>query len=91
MLARLAAERGTRRVGPSSLVHDPYMTTDDSNRLRVRLYWSDGRVEELKQSLDVTEQPRIARNSNGRHLHFAFTGVIDADGFAVYEQQPETI
>jgi hypothetical protein len=25
-----------------------------------------------------------------RHLHFAFTGVIDQDGFAVYEEQAES-
>jgi hypothetical protein len=64
------------------------MTTDD-RRLAARLYWNDGRVEDLKQPLDATEQPHITRNTNGRHLHFAFTGVIDADGFAVYEEQPD--
>jgi hypothetical protein len=52
----------------------------------VRLYWADGRVEELKERLDVMAQPQIVRRTDGRHVHFAFTGVIDAHGFAVYEE-----
>jgi hypothetical protein len=40
------------------------------------------------QALNVIAQPQLVRRAEGRHLHFAFTGVIDADGFAVYEELP---
>jgi hypothetical protein len=66
------------------------MTADHGDRLPVRLYWSDGRVEDAKDTLDVSAHPRIVRRSGGRHVPFVFTGIIDADGFAVYEEQPES-
>jgi hypothetical protein len=68
----------------------PYETRRPDGRHRVRLYWTDGRVEEPRQILDVLAQPQLVRRTDGRHLHFAFTGVIDADGFAVYEEQAES-
>jgi len=40
--------------------------------------------------VDVTTQPQLVRRTEGRHLHIAFDGVFDADGFAVYEEQPES-
>ena len=66
-----------------------YETRWSGGQQRVRLYWTDGRVEEPRQTLDVTAQPQIARRTDGRHLHFSFTGKIDGDGFAVYEEQPD--
>src|SRR3954464_13362733 len=68
-----------------------YETRRSDGRLRVRLYWADGRVEEPRQALDVMTQAQIVRRSGERHLHlhFTFTGVIDADGFAVYEESPD--
>ena len=53
----------------------------------IRLYWFDGRIEELKQPLDPAVHPEIIRRSGEHHVHFAFTGHVDADGFAVYEEQ----
>jgi len=50
-------------TSPASSADEPDMTVDD-RRLPVRLYWSDGRVEDLKQPLDVTERPHIARNTD---------------------------
>ena len=61
------------------------MTHD--HQTRIRLYWFDGRIEELKQPLDPAVHPEIIRRSREHHIHFAFTGHIDADGFAVYEEQ----
>jgi hypothetical protein len=66
-----------------------YETRRPGHRLRVRLYWTDGRVEEPRQTLDVVAQPQLVRRTQGRQLHFAFTGVVDADGFAVFEEQVE--
>jgi len=43
----------------------------------------------VKDAFDVTARPRIARHSGGRYLPFVFTGVIDAEGFAVYDEQPD--
>jgi hypothetical protein len=40
------------------------------------------------RALEVMAQPQIVRRTNGRHVHFGFTGVIDGDGFAVYEELP---
>ena len=65
------------------------MTPDDHDGgpwLHVRLYSSDGRIEELKEALEVTTHPEIARRTEDQHLHFIFTGLVDADGFAVYQQ-----
>ena len=55
----------------------------------VRLCWTDGRVQEPRQTLDVLAQPQIVRRTEGRDLHFVFSGVIDADGFGVYEELPD--
>jgi hypothetical protein len=57
-----------------------------ADEIRIRLYWFDGRIEELKQPLDPAVHPEIIRRSGEHHIHFAFTGHIDADGFAVYEE-----
>jgi hypothetical protein len=63
VLRRLAARDPTvlDAPAPASDANGPDMTTDD-RRLSARLYWNDGRVEDLKQPLDATAQPHITRN-----------------------------
>src|SRR4051812_9232661 len=80
--------RGKRYFAGSMGGTARYDTRRSDRRLRVRLYWADGRVEEPRQTFDLLAQPQLVRRTDKRHLHFVFTGVIDADGFAVYEEQP---
>jgi hypothetical protein len=82
-VSRLAYHAGT--IGGRAR----YETRRPDGRHRVRLYWADGRVEEPRQTLDVAAQPQLVRRTEGRSLHFTFTGTMDADGFAVYEEEAE--
>lgn len=82
--------RGSRYYAGATGGAARYQTRRADGHYRVRLYWIDGRVEEPRQMLDVAAQPQIVRRTEGRHLHFAFTGLIDTDGFAVYEEQAES-
>jgi hypothetical protein len=43
----------------------------------------------VKGAFDVAAPPRIAWHSGGRNLPFVVTGVIDVEGFAVYDEQPD--
>ena len=51
--------------------------------MRVRLYWLDGRVEELKGELDAATR-RIVRPSAEGPRHFLFVEEIDDEGFAIF-------
>jgi hypothetical protein len=51
----------------------------------VRLYWTDGRVEDLKREI-VTGTTLVVRNVEGGHRHFLFAGEFDNDGFAVFTE-----
>jgi hypothetical protein len=56
--------------------------------MRVRLYWLDGRIEELKGEVDP-ETRLVVRPSEGGHRHFLFTEEIDDEGFAIFwEDEP---
>ena len=58
--------------------------------MRVRLYWADGRVEELKEEL-AFDTTLVVRTVDGGHRHFRFDGEFDNDGFAVFvEDEPES-
>ena len=81
--------RGARYYAGSIGGTARYETRRPGGRHRVRLYWADGRVEEPRQTLDVLAQPQIVRRTEGRDLLFVFSGVIDADGFGVYEELPD--
>ena len=83
--------RGKRYFAGSMGGTARYETRRPDGRHRVRLYWTDGRIEEPRQMLDVLAQPQLVRRTEGRHLHFVFTGVIDRDGFAVYEEEAELL
>src|SRR4051812_36334781 len=82
--------RGARYFAGSIGGTARYETRRSDGLLHARLYWSDGRVEEPRQVIDVNAQPQIVRRTEGQDLHFVFTGVIDTDGFAVYEEEPES-
>ena len=51
--------------------------------MRVRLYWSDGRVEEPKYEVDAATTI-IVRESETGHRHFTFAEEIDDEGFAIF-------
>jgi len=51
---------------------------------RARLYWTDRRVEEPGQTLDVSAPPQLVRRTEG-DSYTALTGMNEPDGFAVYE------
>ena len=60
-----------------------------TERMRARLYWLDGRVEELKVELDATTT-HVIRERDDRHHHFTFAEEIDDEGFAIFwEDEPE--
>ena len=54
-----------------------------SGKMRVRLYWHDGRIEELKGEIDGGTT-RIVRQSATGHRHFTFAEEIDDEGFAIF-------
>ena len=53
--------------------------------MRVRLYWLDGRVEELKQEVP-SDTALIVRNHDGGHRHFTFAEEFD-EGFAIFWEE----
>ena len=58
--------------------------------MRVRLYWLDGRIEELKNEVDAATT-NIVRNTAEGHRHFSFVEEIDDEGFAIFwEEEPAT-
>ena len=44
--------------------------------MRVRLYWQDGRVEELKKAVDENTTHVVRQSEDGMH-HFTFAEEID--------------
>jgi len=59
-----------------------------ADRMRVRLYWLDGRVEQLKGEVDAGTT-HIVRQSPDGHGHFTFAEEIDDEGFAIFWQEEE--
>ena len=51
--------------------------------MRARLYWLDGRVEELKGEIDPETRVIVRPGPNGQH-HFAAVEEIDDEGFAIF-------
>ena len=57
--------------------------------MRVRLYWLDGRVEELKGEVDASTM-RVVRQTAQGQRQFSFAEEIDDEGFAIFwEDDPE--
>ena len=56
--------------------------------MRVRLYWLDGRVEELKQEVP-SDTTLIVRNHDGGHRHFTFAEEF-GEGFAIFWEDEAT-
>lgn len=52
-------------------------------RMRVRLYWLDGRIEELRGEV-AADTTRIVRNTAEGARHFEFAEEIDDEGFAIF-------
>ena len=58
--------------------------------MRVRLYWLDGRIEELKGVVDGGTTQVVRKTSDGPR-YFMFAEEIDDEGFAIFwEETPET-
>ena len=53
----------------------------------VRLYWQDGRVEELKEEVP-SGTTLIVRNTANGHRHFRFIEEFD-EGFAIFWEDDE--
>jgi hypothetical protein len=51
-----------------------------ADTMRVRLYWLDGRVEQLKGDVDAGTT-HIVRQTPQGHGHFTFAEEIDDEGF----------
>ena len=56
--------------------------------MRVRLYWLDGRVEQLKGDVDAGTT-HIVRQTPQGHGHFTFAEEIDDEGFAIFWQDED--
>jgi hypothetical protein len=56
--------------------------------MRVRLYWLDGRVEELKGEVDAGTTNVVRQTAQGHH-HFTFAEEIDDEGFAIFWEDDE--
>lgn len=56
--------------------------------MRVRLYWQDGRVEELKKAVDGSTTHVVRQSEDGMH-HFTFAEEIDDEGFAIFWEDEE--
>ena len=56
--------------------------------MRVRLYWQNGRVEELKGEIDVGTT-HIVRPSASGNRHFTTTEETDDEGFAIFWEDEE--
>ena len=59
-----------------------------SDTMRVRLYWQDGRVEELKKAVDASTTHVVRQSEDGLH-HFIFAEEIDDEGFAIFWEDDE--
>lgn len=57
--------------------------------MRVRLYWLDGRVEELKGEVDATTLHIVRQTAGGQH-RFEFAEEIDDEGFAIFWEEETT-
>ena len=51
--------------------------------MQVRLYWLDGRVEELKGEVAADTMHIVRQTADGQR-HFAFIEEIDDEGFAIF-------
>ncbi len=63
---------------------------DGPAKMRVRLYWLDGRVEEPKGAVDASTTAIVRQGEDG-HRHFTFAEEIDDEGFAIFwEDEPQS-
>ena len=51
--------------------------------MRARLYWLDGRVEELKGEIDPETKAIVRPGQDGQH-RFSAVEEIDDEGFAIF-------
>ena len=51
--------------------------------MRVRLYWLDGRIEELKGEVDSGTTHVVRQTAQGQR-QFTFAEEIDDEGFAIF-------
>ena len=74
-------DAGKRLAGPHAIGDAQFQALADRSRR--------DEAQVLGVSRSVVHRPQIVRRTGIRLVHFAFTGVIDAHGFAVYEQQTD--
>jgi hypothetical protein len=56
--------------------------------MRLRLYWLNGRVEELKGEVDAQTMHIVRQTDEGEH-HFTFAEEIDDEGYAIFWEDEE--
>jgi hypothetical protein len=54
-----------------------------NDKIKVRLYWLNGRVEELKGQIDA-ETTIVVRQTPDGPRHFSSVEEIDDEGFAIF-------
>ena len=64
------------------------MKDTGTDKMRVRLYWLDGRVEQLKGEVDAATT-HIVRQTPEGHCHFDFAEEVDDEGYAIFWQEEE--
>ena len=57
-----------------------------TDTMRVRLYWLDGRIEELKGVVDASTM-EVVRNTADGLRRFEFAEEIDDEGFAIFWEE----
>ena len=56
--------------------------------MRVRLYWEDGRVEQLKGDVEADTMHIVRQTAEGPR-QFTFAEEIDDEGYAIFWQDEE--
>jgi hypothetical protein len=51
--------------------------------VRVRVYWSDGRIETVRQPIDSEVTMIVRQDKDGTHRHFEVTDELDAEGYVI--------
>ena len=64
------------------------MSAVTAPKMRVRLYWQDGRVEQLKGEVDAGTMLIVRPTPEGQR-RFAFAEEIDDEGYAIFWQEED--
>jgi hypothetical protein len=56
--------------------------------VRVRVHWTDGRIEALREPLDAAVTTIVRTGTDGRHHYFEVTDDLDQDGFVIAREVP---